>query len=228
MEIEVRYWDEVQERPVQMLLSPLKESKLCCAAQAGIPFCPLWPQQSPAHSRHCTGGVPGAATAGHHLPGTQHTSSAFCNNRVAPLACPSCPVAQDRMNMSSFTSKDNNLRGAKSFLSQEIESYSNSTKIMGAEEMHIIRAQQTENGLGEPDQWLHLVQLKKRRACLFSNLGLHNIILTPWDYHNQAFFKDCILSTLYQWFQFKSEFTIWFLFIGSHSIFEKKSSLFQK
>lgn len=49
---------------------------------------------------------------------------------------------------------------------------------MGAEEMHIIRAQRTENGLGEPDQWLHLLQLKKRRAWVFSNLGLHNIILT--------------------------------------------------
>lgn len=86
----------------------------------------------------------------------------------------------------------------RAFLRQEIESYSNSTRIMGAEEMHIIRAQWTENGLGEPDQWLHLLQEKKRRAWVFSNLGLHNIILTPWDYHNQTFFKDCILSTLYQ------------------------------
>lgn len=75
------------------------------------------------------------------------------------------------MNMCSFTSKDNNLRGAKSFLSQEIESYSNSTKIMGAEEMHIIRAQQTENGLGEPDQWLHLLQLKKGEPASFQTLG---------------------------------------------------------
>lgn len=73
-----------------------------------------------------------------------------------------------------------------------------------------------------------LTAAEKRRAWVFSNLGLHNIILTPWDYHNQTFFKDCILSTLYQWFQFKSEFTIWFLFIGSHSIFERKRSLFQK
>lgn len=63
------------------------------------------------------------------------------------------------------------MRGAKSFLHQEIESYSNSTKIMGAEEMHIIRAQRTGNGLGEPDQWLHLLQLKKKES-----LGLFK----PW------------------------------------------------
>lgn len=71
------------------------------------------------------------------------------------------------MNVSSFTSKGNDLQGTKSFPHQEIESYSNSTKIMGAEEMHMIRAQWTENGPGEPDQWLHLLQLKKESLGLF-------------------------------------------------------------
>lgn len=75
------------------------------------------------------------------------------------------------MNVSSFTGKENNLQGTKSFPRQEIESYSNSTKIMGAEEMHIIRARWTENGLGEPDQWLHLLQLKKGEPGSFQTLG---------------------------------------------------------
>ena len=44
------------------------------------------------------------------------------------------------MNVSSFITKDNHLQGTKSLRCQEVESYSNSTKIIRAEEMHIIRA----------------------------------------------------------------------------------------
>lgn len=44
------------------------------------------------------------------------------------------------MTVSSFLTKDNNLQGTKSLTCQEIESYSNSTQIIRAEEMHIIRA----------------------------------------------------------------------------------------
>lgn len=105
------------------------------------------------------------------LPSTQHTSSAFCQQQGGTLGLSLCPVTYNRMNVSSFTSKENNLQGTKSFPRQEIESYSNSTKIMGAEEMHIIRARWTENGLGETDQWLHLLQLKKGEPGSFQTLG---------------------------------------------------------
>lgn len=92
------------------------------------------------------------------------------------------------MNVSAVITKDNNLQGTKSLRCQEIESYSNSTKIIGAEEMHIIRESRDGEWAGDPAQWLHLPQSEKRDG-VFSYLRQHNIILTLWDYHSQTFSK---------------------------------------